>query len=552
MKNRSLFILLFALSLASCDLNTANEEFLLTSKDIPKTEVCDCFKPLTVGYHDLINGLVSSYGANMQLLSDQITSTNNVRGFYTVAQEPRLPLPNPEGNVVENNIKAPYSSFNASISTANRYIRNIVIHSNTIYNTEGVDITSSVLSKAYLLRGIARGYLGLIYDKAFYVDEFYDYSGDLIIADYSTLIDSALSDLDKAIKLTTKPTDIRYSEFTFPFDNIPGGNENWNESDLHVIANSFAARILASKARTFEEAQQTDWEQVLTYTKGAISDNTRLNVFSLSNIGSAGELANYFVDWTTFIVNGDVNTGSGYLPVDLKVIHLLDPNYPTEYPENAIEDTLLTLPKATSTDPRLAAYYNYTQNKGFLNLERNRALFSTYLNKRMYGGNDWWVAENKIVLFTKAEIDYLKAEAHFMLGNKSMAASILNESPAGIGRTELDFSLPALRAGYIDENSISGNHFFSGTESKTEFQLALLREYSVELEGLAGIGLQWFFMRRHDLLQEGTATMYPIPASEVIHYGIPNYTFGGVENAGQVGTASGANSWKNLRDKIIN
>mgnify|MGYP000365538087 CR=1 FL=1 len=53
-----------------------------------------------------------------------------------------------------------------------------------------------------------------------------------------------------------------------------------------------------------------------------------------------------------------------------------------------------------------------------------------------------------------------------------------------------------------------------------------------------------------DLLQEGTATMYPIPESELLEQGIPHYTFGGVENAGQRGTASGANSWKNLRAKI--
>lgn len=57
-------------------------------------------------------------------------------------------------------------------------------------------------------------------------------------------------------------------------------------------------------------------------------------------------------------------------------------------------------------------------------------------------------------------------------------------------------------------------------------------------------------MRRHNLLQKGTPTIYPVPDSELQILDISTYTFGGVENAGQPGTSSGANSWKNSRAKI--
>ncbi|GAB5410278.1 MAG: hypothetical protein BalsKO_26430 [Balneolaceae bacterium] len=381
------------------------------------------------------------------------------------------------------------------------------------------------------------------------------------LVNYSSLIDSALADLDRAIELSKRPingiipTEVRYDDFEFKFDGFPGANPQWNHNYLRRVANSFAARILAGKARTYEEALQIDWARVLNYAEKGLLLRGGNDTFALSNIGSSGEFANYLVDWSTFIISGipfqgDIDTGAGYLPVDFKVIHLLDENYPTEYPAEAIQEGVLTFPEATSSDPRLNNYYKYTQNKGFLREERNTSLFSNYLNKRMYADNDWWLAENKVILFTESEIQYLEAEAHIMLGNFSKAAQILNESPAGTGKTNFDFALPALRSGYIDQNGVSGNHFFDGSESLAEMQLALLREYSIELEGLGGTGIQWFFMRRHDLLQKGTPTMYPIPDSQLDYYGLPNYSFGGVENAGQVGTASGANSWKSLRAKI--
>jgi hypothetical protein len=56
-------------------------------------------------------------------------------------------------------------------------------------------------------------------------------------------------------------------------------------------------------------------------------------------------------------------------------------------------------------------------------------------------------------------------------------------------------------------------------------------------------------MRRHDMLQEGSATMLPVPADELEILGMEIYTFGGPNFAGQAGTASGANNWKNLADK---
>ena len=68
-------------------------------------------------------------------------------------------------------------------------------------------------------------------------------------------------------------------------------------------------------------------------------------------------------------------------------------------------------------------------------------------------------------------------------------------------------------------------------------------EYAVEVDVTAGVGANWFFMRRHDMLQIGTATQFGVPGGELEILGIENYTFGGVSFAGQAGSASGDNSW---------
>jgi len=60
------------------------------------------------------------------------------------------------------------------------------------------------------------------------------------------------------------------------------------------------------------------------------------------------------------------------------------------------------------------------------------------------------------------------------------------------------------------------------------------------------MAVEWAFMRRHDLLQPGTPTMFPVPASELEITRDEIYTFGGVPSAGQTGSASGDNDWRNL------
>ncbi|MFD2531555.1 RagB/SusD family nutrient uptake outer membrane protein [Gracilimonas halophila] len=503
---------------------------------------------LSVGFYDATTAMVSSWWTHLHTLADQSTNTNTFRRLWDFSEEPRIRLTNSTNCCATTAISAFYGGFNSAITRSNLYIDNIVNHDFEISNAAGGDVTNDVLAQAYFLRGLSRGYLGMIYDQSYFMDENFDSGTEEVeFEPYTTLINGSLSDLDKAMELADSST-------TFIFSSMPNREDSWTKEQFLDIVNSLAARIAAGQARTAAEAQNLDWGRILTYANaglGGPNSMSGLNTFSATNIGSVGEYANYFSDWMNFVVEGTFQTGAGYLPTDVKVIHLLDRSYPTIYPADQASASEASLSPAESDDPRLD-YFKYTTNPGYLDPARDANLFSNYFSARMFSENDWWKADNKIIFITSSEVAYLRAEAQLMGGGNggaAAAAQTLNDSPAGTGSTDLDgFQLPAVRFGYVEQNSLSGGHIMDGTESMAEFQWALLREYSVELDMLGGVGIQWFFMRRHDLLQEGTATMFPVPGSELELRGMENYTFGGVNFAGQPGTASGANSWKNLAE----
>lgn len=506
-------------------------------------------KLLAGGFSDMATALISSYATHPDLISDQITSTNNVRNFWDFAQEPKMRLTNAQTYSGANAYRVFYGNFNSAIATANLFINNIVNNGVQVSNATGADVTSSILAQAYLLRGISRGYLGMMYDQAFLIDENFVIGTDVPeFAPYGALIDASKADLDAAIAAAEAA-----DAATFVFNTMPNPVNTWNKAEFIQIANSYAAKIVAGEARTAAEAAKTDWAAVLAYAQkgiGTVADG--LNVFNNNNIGSSGDFANYYADWSNYVVtcgSNALSSCSSYLPVDVKVTHTMDTSYPTTYPADSAQGNRATYPPATSADPRLDGYFVYTTNAGYLNSARNGNLYSNYIYSRLYGGNNWSLASNTVTLFTDTENELLIAEAQVMLGQIAAAGATLQASTAGTGTTTIGQVLSAEAGGTIASGTLSGGYTFDGTESVSAMQFALMREYAVEVNQLGGVGSNWFFMRRHDLLQPGAVTMFPVPVSELEILGMTVYQFGGADAAGEIGSASGANNWKDLAGK---
>lgn len=482
---------------------------------------------------DAMQASLDLWGVHMNGLSDQMTSTNKYLSFWDFTEEPRLRLNNKTTYADSDIFDSPWSTFNASISSANEIIGIVEGDGRSIVLEDGTDVTQKLLASAYFIRGFARGYLAMIYDKGYIVNYDTDVSKPLEPVPYTELMNAAIQDLDEAIKVA----DALGSGFNW--DLLPSdASVNLNLAQFKTVTNSFAARILANTPRTASEASGWDWDSVISYAEkgvGGTNAAAAMEDFSASSI--ANQFYNNYADWSCYML-GD---GSGYLPSDIKIIHMLDPGYPVEYPA---APTVLDSSDVNTNDPRIG-YYNYSSNFGYLSASRNRSLFSNYLNLRLFSDNQMYNTDGyPVTFFIKAETQYILAEAYLMKNNKTTAAQYLMNSPFGNGQTDVTPNMPSVQLGYLDEDGMSGGNSISGTDSDQAFVRALHREYSVELDLIDGIGLQWFYMRRHDLLQKGTALHYAIPGSELEITGRKYYTYGGNSYSSNDGTASGSNSWK--------
>lgn len=489
-KNLILNLIIITLTFISCE-----------ELDVENTNAPDRVRALSDSDDviSLIDGAVTNTfassigftGIYMDLMADQSTTTNAYLSFWSFANEPREQINNSPTNAdLSSHVGSPWSSFNSYISTANTLISLVEENNQVLIDSDTEeDVTNTKLASAYFTKGLSQGFLSLIYDKAFIVNTDSDLTA-LEFASYSEVMEAALSNIDKAIDLAGTSATLRlHTGYTL------------TNTEFIQVANSFAAKILIGNARTSSELGTIDMNRVLNYANNGITED-----FAPPALQDV--LYNNLQDWRTFFISGQ-----GYLPTDMKVLHQLDDSYPVDYPI----DSDIILDPATSTDSRLE-YFEYNTEFGFLRESRGRNLFSNYFNVRKFSDNNRNVSGIPLDIFSLAELQYIKAEA----SSTTEAAAMLNASP---------------------RSTVGG---ITTAANDTDIEKALLYEYAVELDLNSTIGTNWFFMRRYDMLQAGTPLHYPVPATELEIIGEDFYTFGGAVNAGEEGTASGSNSWKNL------
>ena len=506
------FILIGVLVFSSCKketFNIDNPNYPIDKEVL--ADPADFLKFNQSNHKNVFQAQVDLDGVFFRGMSDQFTATNAYLGFWTFTDEPRLQLPNTTNNDdLDYQIGGPWDSFNEVIDNSNIVLQNIIEFGVQVTDNNGNDITQQELAGAYFDKAIALGYLSMIYDKAFIVN--YDTDIDnLQFSDYNDVLAASIDNFNNAINVVNSLSSFEY--------HVYDGSSTIDKTKFIQLANSYMARFSISVPRTDAEAQNLDYNAILNYANNGLDSN----FYPLSK---TDVFYNNLQDWSLYIINGygtyaipELGGGqyAGYMPTDIKIAHLFDPSYPVEYPTNSD-----VLPPANSNDPRLAYYIYVGDNFGYLRESRGRHLFSSYLHIRFWDGNNENDDGLEVQIFPKAEIDYIKAECYYRLGNYAQAVSVLDASPRGT----------------------VGNQ--TTTAAKDNVRNALFYEYSIELDLNSGMAVNWAFMRRHDLLQIGTATQYPVPASELEVQLMPTYTFGGESNAGQTGTASGANDWRNI------
>lgn len=449
------------------------------------------------------------------LLADQTTTHNGSYRWIDFNVEPRIALNTADSYNGQAVMYAPYQFFYQANLDAVKVIAGLNAGKPGI-DSKGVDRTNEVYAIAHLVQGISQGNLGATYDRGIIVDQ------DLGVVtpqafpnSYKEMIENAVKHLDMAIGFANQASGITMADF------YPGVVAD--KAQFIRFANSLAARFLTSIPRDKAEAialGSTFWNRVYAYAQAGLAED-----FTTAPYAGSGSYYNYSTYYLSFLVSG-----APYLPVDIKLAYFADSTgtYPDAYPT----DNTVLGPVQTN-DKRFATYFQYyAAFGGYLDASLGRYMFSNYGRIRWGNGANAAMYSSRQVIMLKEEVDLLRAEALYWKGDLAGAAADLN-GPAS------------------ERIAKGGLHQVPATDAAISYVLHY--EYAISIDIGGGNVGAFGYMRRHNLLQPGSPTQFPIMQNQLRLTNIQPYSFGGVENAGkkgvwgETGTAGTDWGWKGTK-----
>lgn len=476
-----LFISIFAYSCADLEIENPNEP---NSSDVLASPTDLAGLPAG-GFADWHLGKSQvNPGPALACNADVLTASWGNFGIRNFSWQPPLPIDNGLTSNDAPTIEEAWNRFNSAISVGTD-VEAALLNSEGAIIVEGEDVTERLRSVAYWLQGAGAAHISMLYDQGFIVNAETDLASlnaDALV-DYKALADYAATRLEEAAAIADA------NEFTVPSTYING--VTLSSADFAKLARTIAAQALVLNARTPEEAAQTDWARVRQLTSQGID-------YDLAPIGDG----NLWFDDNKLIGGGSLANGvvaNTWCRVDMKLLNLIDPSYPTEYPSDASNPGQIS-----SDDERVNSDFLY-RDEVFQPIDRGVYRFSNYVHNRYAATFSAWTGREMPALL-QAENDLMHAEALIRTGgDKNLAADLINRTRVGRGQ------LTPL----------------TGGESDAVMLNAVKYEKMIELLNTWG-GRELAEARRWEgWLREGAFRQLPIPAAELVLLDIPIYTFGG-------------------------
>lgn len=441
-------------------------------------------------YNLIFNGAHAASGVQPMLAvaADNVSCSWGNFGMRDMSYEPRR-----EWNNAPSYSNASYSNYTwnkmyAAIGQASNVLKAL---GNGVEVGDNGSGNNRVKAMAKFAQGIAYGNLALVYDRAFLVDETKTVEEKFESAiDYDQIADAAVAYLDEAIAAS--------SGFTIPASWL-GTPADYSADDFKRLCNTMAARILSYTPRNKADNAAVDWARVKSYAQNGIQQDFEI-------------LQDSWVKW--YFEAADYLTFNGWGITNMYTVHMMDPAVQPEHWDDT--PTFPYPPESTNpVDKRLETDFQYVPSNWF-QAARGYYHFSSY---RFSKYDEIMVnADAPIADVMKVENDMLIAEAMVHLGTDlAGAAAVINSST---WKTRGQMPDVAANAQAILD--------------------AIHHERFIEMY-TTGMGLQFFDMRKSDLLQKGTPLHLPMPAKsmEALNMSLPFYTFGGVDKADGKGTSNG-------------
>lgn len=419
--------------------------------------------------------------------ADNVTCSWGNQAMRDMSWEPRKAWDNSPSYGYQRVTKDFFDYMYKSINTASNVLT--ALNKGLKIGSNGAD-NNMVKAFCKFNQGIAYGQLALFFDKGFIVDENTTIPDAAVstASTYTEVADAAIKYLDEAIALSS-------NSFSIPAAWL-GTASDYSNADFAKLCNSFAARILANMPRNRTQLASVNWAKVKAYADAGITSD-----FTIQQDG--------YVNW--YAEGGDYLTYPGWGKVDMFVVNLMDNSQPQHWDDTP---SFPTPPASTSPqDQRIFSDFEYSSLNWF-QAARGYYHFSNYRYARYDAA--YALGDGPVPDFMKAENDMLKAEARAYLNDLAGAAAIIN-SGTRITRGNMVPVSPVL----------------------ADIEKAILHERHVEMF-VTGMGIQFFAMRKLNLLQKGTPLHFPLPGKTLETFGekMPFYTYGGVGAADGINTSN--------------
>ena len=432
----------------------------------------------------------------------------------TLSAEPRYALPNDPSWRYAHVMRNPWYDHYEALSALFDGLAKIA------NDTDGricsqIDCDRAVAFGKFV-QGIAHGYLALLFDSAFVIDETVDLQNDEVpLLPYYEVMEAALGYLDAAVAATTGGVWVLEDEWI--------NGSPLTASEVAQLANSFYARLLTQVARTPAEratlAGLGTWDDVISRVDLGITNDVTVNgdaetlwfndyvwMFAQSGSTTWGRADYKTIGWT------EISEGTGTAYAEWLAAPLSDR---TDFRLNVPDERVMP-----PGDPEGWGLDFMFRGPSFFRSHHGSYHYSMYVHHRYddypHGG---YTAPTPLMV-TEAQ-QLMKAEALLRTGeDRQSIVGIINSTRVTRG------NLPPATIGEPDSDLMD----------------KLIYEYRIENMNVCP-GCAYFTRRgwgelaptgpyHHQGLVEGTALHLPIPGEELIKLQKPIYDYGGVGNEG--------------------
>jgi TolB protein len=445
----------------------------------------------------------------LSVAAEELTSSRPNFGMEDLSTEPRQAYDNTPSYAFSRVNERPWFLSYVALSSVYEGIR--MIEQGVEIGGRGGPDNARAMAFAKFVQGLAHGWLALMFDQAFILDEtIYLETDELMLTPYTDVMAAAVAEFEEAIAIADATT------FTLPDTWIRG--LPLTSTELSQLAHSYLARMMTQVARTPSDRAAVDWPTVISHVDQGIQTDVVIEG-EWNRWWDGLKMFGTRFDWTRadYKTIGWLDTSGNF------AAWLATPVADRDEIEIITPDARIMAngdPQSPGTDFEYAGPSEFPPEHGTYH-------FSFY-GHHVYGGCAGDHFEGPITHMTTVEMQLIKAEGLLGTGGPSQeVADIINAT--GVGRGQLS---PA-----------------SASESQSDLMDKLI--YEKRIEGFLLCGGCAFFDRRgfgplaatgpnfHQGLVEGTPLHFPVPGIELERLGLPYYTFGGLGNEmGAAGVAA--------------